>query len=87
MSYICSKTNNMLIEQLFKRKKFIRYDSGFKSAAKAISWRIVGTVDTIIISYLITRKLSFALSIGGIEVFTKIVLYYFHERVWAKIRF
>jgi uncharacterized membrane protein len=71
----------------FKRRKFIRHDSSAKSVIKAFSWRMVGTFDTILISYLITRKLSFAFSIGGIEVFTKIFLYYLHERVWLKIRF
>lgn len=62
-----------------------RVDKPVKSALKAISWRIVGTVDTMIISYLITGKVTVALSIGSIEVFTKTVLYYFHERLWAHI--
>jgi len=29
--------------------------------------------------------LSVALSIGSVEVFTKMILYYFHERLWAHI--
>ena len=62
-----------------------RTDKPVKSIIKAISWRIVGTVDTMVISYFITGKASFALSIGGLEVFTKTVLYYFHERVWSRI--
>jgi uncharacterized membrane protein len=62
-----------------------RIDKPVKSALKAISWRIVGTVDTMIISYLITGKVTVALSIGSIEVFTKTILYYFHERLWAHI--
>ena len=62
-----------------------RIDKPVKSALKAISWRIVGTIDTMIISYLITGKITVALSIGSIEVFTKTVLYYFHERLWAHI--
>lgn len=62
-----------------------RADKPVKSVMKAISWRIVGTVDTMIISYFITGKLTLALSIGGVEVFTKIVLYYLHERLWAHI--
>jgi uncharacterized membrane protein len=52
---------------------------------KAISWRIVGTIDTMVISFLITGKLTMALTIGGVEVFTKILLYYLHERLWAHI--
>jgi uncharacterized membrane protein len=62
-----------------------RADKPVKSALKAITWRIVGTIDTMIISYLITGKITVALSIGSIEVFTKMVLYYFHERIWAHI--
>jgi uncharacterized membrane protein len=53
-----------------------------RSIAKAISWRIVGTIDTILISWLITGTLTMALSIGAVETVTKIALYFFHERVW-----
>lgn len=53
------------------------------SFVKGISWRVVGTIDTIIISYFITGEWKFALSIGSVEVFTKIILFYFHDRVWA----
>lgn len=53
------------------------------SFAKGISWRLVGTIDTIIISYFITGQWKFALSIGTVEIFTKIILFYFHDRVWA----
>ena len=62
-----------------------RADKPVKSALKAITWRIVGTIDTMVISYFITGKVSVALSIGSIEVFTKMILYYFHERLWAHI--
>jgi uncharacterized membrane protein len=62
-----------------------RADKPVKSFLKSISWRIVGTIDTMIISYFITGKVTIALSIGSIEVFTKTVLYYFHERLWAHI--
>ncbi|MDD5686581.1 MAG: DUF2061 domain-containing protein [Elusimicrobia bacterium] len=58
-----------------------------RSFLKAFSWRVTGTIDTMIISFIITGKLSFALSIGGVEVFTKIALYYLHERFWNKINY
>jgi len=58
-----------------------------RSAIKAISWRITGTIDTMIISYFITGRIKWAISIGGVEVFTKIFLYFVHERVWNKIKF
>jgi len=59
--------------------------SNFKSFIKSISWRIVGTIDTIVISFFITGQMKMALSIGSIEVISKIVLYYFHERAWEKV--
>lgn len=55
--------------------------------AKTISWRVVGTVDTIVISWIISGDPFIGLSIGGAEVVTKMVLYYLHERVWYKSNF
>ena len=55
------------------------------SVLKAISWRIIGTLDTIVISFFFTGKLEIAIGIGGFEVITKMALYYFHERAWIKI--
>ena len=57
-----------------------------RSIVKAISWRIVGTLDTMIISWIITGELAMAISIGSIEVVTKMVLYYGHERIWNYIK-
>jgi uncharacterized membrane protein len=56
-----------------------------RSFIKAISWRIIGTADTFVLSYFITHKAITAASIAGFEVLTKTVLYYFHERGWNKI--
>ena len=58
-----------------------------RSIAKAISWRTTGTIDTMIVSYFITGNVTAAVSIGLVEVITKIALYYFHERAWNKIGF
>mgnify|MGYP001611694777 CR=1 FL=1 len=57
-----------------------------RSALKGITWRITGTIDTIVIVYILTGKLNLAMSIGGVEVITKIVLYYLHERIWFRIK-
>lgn len=67
--------------------KVIVKDKHWRSWAKAISWRMTGTADTILISWLITRKLSVAFSIGFVELFTKMLLYYFHERAWERVKF
>ncbi|PIQ48796.1 MAG: hypothetical protein COW03_08245 [Cytophagales bacterium CG12_big_fil_rev_8_21_14_0_65_40_12] len=61
-------------------------DSNLKSVLKTISWRIVGTLDTIMISYFVTGEVSMAISIGSVEVFSKLILYYFHERAWTSIK-
>jgi uncharacterized membrane protein len=57
-----------------------------RSALKAITWRIVGTLDTFVLSYFITHKAITAASIAGFEVLTKTILYYFHERGWNNIQ-
>ncbi|MCX6897181.1 MAG: hypothetical protein A2107_15495 [Verrucomicrobia bacterium GWF2_62_7] len=59
----------------------------YRSLAKAFSWRVTGTLDTILISFIITGRIKLAISIGFIELFTKICLYYLHERLWNKIEF
>ena len=51
---------------------------------KTVTWRIIGTLDTMIISWIVTGSWQWGLAIGGIEVFTKMILYYFHERAWYK---
>ena len=56
-----------------------------RSFMKAVSWRTVGTIDTFIISFFITGKVSLAGSIAAVEVVTKIMIYYLHERVWAAV--
>ncbi|MEZ4801573.1 MAG: DUF2061 domain-containing protein [Gelidibacter sp.] len=55
--------------------------------AKALTWRLVGTIDTTILSWIISGNPFTGLKIGVVEVVTKMLLYYFHERIWFKIRF
>lgn len=62
-------------------------ETKLRSFIKGITWRLLGTFDTIFISFILTGKIKTALSIGGVELFTKIILYYFHERIWQKIRY
>jgi uncharacterized membrane protein len=84
----------MILDQLFfsekdnkkSLKSSINSDSTVRSIVKSISWRIVGTIDTIIISWFITGEVSMALTIGSIELVTKMVLYFFHERIWNLIK-
>jgi uncharacterized membrane protein len=62
-------------------------DKHYRSLVKAVSWRLTGSVDTMIISYLITGQIRWALTISGVELFTKIGLFYVHERIWEKMPF
>ena len=56
-----------------------------RSILKAVSWRIVGTLDTMALGWIITGSPLVGLKIGALELITKFVLYYLHERVWLKI--
>ena len=74
----------MIIDQFIHKRGIRRGDSSAKSLLKTISWRIVGTLDTMVIAYLLTGEVKVAISIGSVEVFTKLILYYLHERLWNK---
>ena len=54
---------------------------------KTITWRIIGTLDTMLIAWIISGDPLIGVSIGGVELFTKMILYYIHERVWYKANF
>ena len=59
-----------------------KFNSRKRSAFKTMTWRILATTDTFILSFFITGNLVFAGSIASVEVLTKLVLYYWHERLW-----
>lgn len=61
-------------------------DSHYKSLCKAVSWRITGSLDTFVLSWIITGQAHLAFSIAFVELFTKIVLYWIHERVWLRVK-
>jgi uncharacterized membrane protein len=52
--------------------------------AKTVTWRFIGTIDTMVLSWFISGDLTVGLKIGGFELISKMVLYYFHERLWFK---
>jgi adenylylsulfate kinase len=60
-------------------------ESNLRSIVKAVSWRALGTFDTFVLSWLITGEVKLAMAIGGTEVFTKMALYWCHERAWNRI--
>lgn len=60
-------------------------ETHLRSIIKAISWRIFATLITMIITYFITGKVSFAIYVGLFEFISKIALFYLHERIWGVI--
>ena len=57
-------------------------ESRLRSILKAFTWRIIATITTISIAYIITGDLSAAGAVGLLDFFIKLLLYYFHERIW-----
>ena len=55
--------------------------------AKTITWRIIGTIDTMLLGWLISGDPMIGVKVGGVELITKMLLYYCHERVWYKSNF
>ena len=56
-----------------------------RSLAKTVTWRVIATTDTFILAWLFTSDEVIAASIAGLEVVTKLILYYVHERGWSSL--
>jgi len=84
----------MIIDRFFSKKETIISEREepliseipLRSILKSISWRIIGTIDTVLISWLVIGDISLAFAIGSVELITKMILYFFHERMWNKIK-
>ena len=57
-----------------------------RSILKTLTWRITASLDTFVIAWIITGEWGMGASIAGFEVITKTFFYYFHERIWNKIK-
>ena len=55
--------------------------------AKTLTWRVLASLDTLLITWLISGDVKVGLSVASLEVVTKMILYYYHERAWYKIDF
>nr|WP_282123016.1 DUF2061 domain-containing protein [Algibacter mikhailovii] len=81
----------MIAQMLLKSKEKSTYkedstgEKPIRSVAKALSWRVVGTLDTLLVSYVLTGEMSLAASIASVDFITKLILYFFHERAWNVI--
>ncbi len=81
-------TEQLILDKAANSKTFatdIKSEKPKRSIVKSLSWRIIGTIDTVLISWLVTGTLTVAFSIGTVELFTKMILYFFHERLWNTI--
>ncbi|MEJ6674336.1 MAG: DUF2061 domain-containing protein [Flavobacteriales bacterium] len=84
----------MILEQVIFSRKTQR--TGFeeakasekplRSVLKALSWRCIGTIDTLLVAYFLTGEIRLATSIASVDFITKLVLYFFHERIWNTIK-
>tara|TARA_B100000886_G_scaffold142455_1_gene96696 strand:+ start:23179 stop:23391 length:213 start_codon:yes stop_codon:yes gene_type:complete len=61
-------------------------DIRIRSLIKTITWRILASLDTFLIAWFVSGSISVGGWIATIEVITKIILYYFHERAWNKVK-
>ena len=82
----------MIAQMLLKSKEKSTYkedstgEKPIRSVAKALSWRVVGTLDTLAVSFILAQDIKIAASIASVDFITKLILYFFHERVWNAIK-
>jgi len=62
------------------------HDKHIRSITKGLSWRVIATLTTVILVFAFTGKLYLAAGVGVLEVITKLLIYYAHERTWDKIK-
>ena len=62
-------------------------ESWSRTTIKTATWRVAASLDTVLLAWLFTGNLKTAISIGGLEVMTKLLLYFLHERAWARVRY
>ena len=62
-------------------------ESHVRTISKALSWRFIATLVTFSVAWLVTGKLTFAVKIGVADTLIKLGAYYFHERLWIRVKF
>lgn len=62
-------------------------DSNTRSIAKAVSYRLLGSVSTALIVFVFSGNAKVSAGVGALDVVTKLALYYLHERLWNHIPF
>jgi len=57
-----------------------------RSIAKSITWRVICIIVSVLTAYILTNKLDIAAAIGTVYNVITMILYYFHERAWNRIK-
>ena len=76
-----------MIKKIKRKMKKYNIVKRKRHIAKTFTWRIVGTIDTMLLGWLISGNPLIGLKIGLLELITKMILYYFHERIWYRSKF
>lgn len=76
----------MLLRKCIDKWKLNNSETGLRSLVKAYSYRMCGTLTTIIISLIVTGHLVISLTIGATELLLKPFIYWCHERVWSRVK-
>ena len=62
-------------------------ESHFRSIAKTMTWRLLATVITFSVAWVVTGQVTFAVEIGVADTLIKLCVYYSHERFWNRLSF
>ena len=73
-----------MMNRVVDHPEIAEQDSVKKSVMKTMSWRVVATTTTFLISWVVTGSIVAGGVIASIEFWAKLVLYYWHERAWAR---
>lgn len=81
-----------LHERIWYKLDFVAFNQNVRHVLKTISWRFFGAIDTLLLVYAVyffsfgkvQGASGIAVSMFSIEIFTKMILYYLHERIWFK---
>ena len=88
------KNSPDFLEKKSTEEKIVVKDTPGRSLAKAVSWRIIASLTTFLITFVIFRQrisgpykqiLEASTLVLIFDVIIKIVIYYFHERLWTNI--
>ena len=61
-------------------------ETHLRSLIKGITWRIIATLTTMILVFILTGNFIISLGVGFFEIISKLLFYYLHERIWDRVR-